>query len=1461
MAIYDLAKRIKLVEQGIDPDLVPDYAPPVQQNPVKAPTAEISSDKPSFLGALGRTALRGTPAALAGAGIAAGLGTALEATGVGFIPGLALQLGGAGLASYLTRKGQDAAIANLAPKDLAASYENSTIADQTQQPVASTLGNLAAGGVFKPKLSPIMGAGRAIRDLITPDKLVHAKDLGALANVGIGATLPTALRYASDPNVSAKELALEAAGGALFNEPTRIGRKLGLHANIDREFPLANLKEAQLHGTALPENDSVVELAGQQQPASAIAASLQEQGVASAPTQEFLQKFQDLGLLRHIKVTPEGTLIGPEGNEVAGVAVLREGLNEAKALFSQKKAGLDTIPHEMFHAFYDDLGKLGSDADKGFLSKAESLFKDNKGYQDWAASRAEGQDTSVAEYITKRTGEDVIRRTLSTDKKGAVRNWLEDFQSRIKNKYGKANDDDLIRIFSSRFIDDPSFDEQFKVSRVVRPPNEEDTKPDNTAANYPQLGNKPSADGLKVRVPRSKLVGLAERLGDEANYPTIGKGKPVDVIKTSEELANYPQVGDKKLAGTRRVPKSSVTAAGEIVRQGNEANYQDLKATKPIKSSKLPGMLQEDSELREAPVIYKGKFGASGDFGGVHIYDLKETLSPTLVKGSTVTEPTLIKNGFSVPKDLPKHTPEELAKLQTMFGDRLQEESNLRFAPKTDLPANENTPSKPIEKAHFYSPEIKKIEAQGEAGQKVGKNFRNFYDKLNFNRGEFVNSFMKDIYKESPLKLSDAVKGNVKTYIEQDTPEFRKVVKYFDSVYDGKEAPTLNAAETKIKNLVQKSLLDVRTKQQAAGIGRETSGSNENYFPQTIDKEVIKELTQNPSSPASAKLKEDFLKYQTDKVGSAQAKENLKSLIEGYSKDSLNTAESFGPIDKAEGIGLPESWRDKNLLSRMTRYLDRVARRFAYAETIQNDPDFQAAFDSVKSNKSVETVFNDIAGANRMQDEAIVSAMGGLVRSGMLGTLTGAKDFVANLTLGFQHHDNPVQAVQSALHAWSNMKSNMEDSFLTGRNRIHLNTLELDQGAENITGVIRRVRDVLSDVSGRNWLEQVTRATAFGQGKFLAADFAAQARKGTLSSQGKKFFDEFGEGLDPKNLTAKDFNTLAAHYVDSVQGQYDYRGLPRIAVEGQFSPILQLARWNIEKTNNFLHHVVNPARKGDFKPFFMATIGMFLGGEAVTQLVELITGRKEKTAKANEIAASYENGNSVVLPTLYKMVGLASASGYAGLMGDFVKTILDKTYAKNKAQSYNNLLVESIQNSAQSLGDLVSGLQENGLTPDLAIEFAGRVLEDNMQAYRLILAHISEDKKEDIEKSNKLRDLRVFNTLEGNPISDLTESYPRPFGDLDLKKYKKTENLEEAMDMLPGLITKALAKANGNPDRLKQELGKLKQNSYPTMPNPDSLPVTFLRYLDHLKRTQGEEEASKRLTDYITRNAVNQAKY
>jgi hypothetical protein len=113
---------------------------------------------------------------------------------------------------------------------------------------------------------------------------------------------------------------------------------------------------------------------------------------------------------------------------------------------------------------------------------------------------------------------------------------------------------------------------------------------------------------------------------------------------------------------------------------------------------------------------------------------------------------------------------------------------------------------------------------------------------------------------------------------------------------------------------------------------------------------------------------------------------------------------------------------------------------------------------------------------------------------------------------------------------------------------------------------------------------------------------------------------------------------------------------------------------------------------------------------------------------------------------------------------------------------------------------------------------------------------------------------------EGIPFDEQGAGESNPYMDLRAKKFKMEQNPQEAMKQLPSLISDIMKAYGNNPDVMMQKLQGLKQNSYATMPSPDTEPLQFMRYHEYLTKLFGKEHADAAIVDYMKHKMVNEAK-
>jgi hypothetical protein len=741
---------------------------------------------------------------------------------------------------------------------------------------------------------------------------------------------------------------------------------------------------------------------------------------------------------------------------------------------------------------------------------------------------------------------------------------------------------------------------------------------------------------------------------------------------------------------------------------------------------------------------------------------------------------------------------------------------------------------------------------------------KDFHEKFQQNRGQFINDITHKVNKLLDLSPFEDPMG----YVKQNNKHTTKVLDY---LYDMKESGSSKLILTDKEKLAAKEirgyLLEIaKTTESRKGLHQ--IKINEDYIPEMPDTRVLETIFNKPQSAEAKALIKDFIEYQKShaprgtKDLDAFAKDNLKNFKAGYDKSNPDIAGSFGPLDKAAGIGLPRSWRERNLMKLLTRYGDRVSRRLAYYDTLDPiNPDIKELTDKVydpeegiASTSEFKSVMRDIRGYKSPGNE-LVDSVAGVIRAGWFGPLTGAKDLVnqiAGSAVAWETPGQSAKAVASALGDWSN---NWKRSFNSGFNRRNFGATEMGDQVE----VFHKIRDITNDVTGRNILEQTTRALAFGKGRWIAQDNFQRMKAGKLDSQGERFMKEFGRDIDltKAKLSDADIDKIALRYGNDAQVSYDAQDLPSYVTEGQLAPIFSIMRWNFGKANRVVKNTIIPAMNGNIRPLLMSTLGMVMSGTAVSKLVELATNRKDRVPKVGEIAQAYEEGQNIAPALFYKTAALADAAGFAGVMGVIAKSYMDTQFG-NKPMPVDNILVSAGGNLHETVTDMIEAYQQGNLSATL--DGISQILEDNVQAYRLILAHGSSEKKSEVEKQNKMRDFKTFKNLYDYPVAEPFASGPNKFINKNIRKFKQTSDLSEATSLLPELMSDAVEDSDGDYEKLQGRLRGLKGNSYQTMPSPEENPLQFRKYRKFLGETQGESEGDERTVDFLTQRMKNKIK-
>jgi hypothetical protein len=168
-------------------------------------------------------------------------------------------------------------------------------------------------------------------------------------------------------------------------------------------------------------------------------------------------------------------------------------------------------------------------------------------------------------------------------------------------------------------------------------------------------------------------------------------------------------------------------------------------------------------------------------------------------------------------------------------------------------------------------------------------------------------------------------------------------------------------------------------------------------------------------------------------------------------------------------------------------------------------------------------------------------------------------------------------------------------------------------------------------------------------------------------------------------------------------------------------------------------------------------------------------------------------------------------------------------------------------------------------------EIAGRgvldFLKNNIQVARIGIQQAAEHgigTKDEIFKkqlNDKLNNLRRWKMVEGMPYEPQAGGVEgNPYMNLSQKQYKHEEDIQAAIKEAGPLIQNIVKHYGNNPDVMFEKFKALKQNAYETMPSLDDTPLTFVRYIQFLKATRGDQAATAEMQDFLRHKMINEIK-
>jgi hypothetical protein len=665
------------------------------------------------------------------------------------------------------------------------------------------------------------------------------------------------------------------------------------------------------------------------------------------------------------------------------------------------------------------------------------------------------------------------------------------------------------------------------------------------------------------------------------------------------------------------------------------------------------------------------------------------------------------------------------------------------------------------------------------------------------------------------------------------------------------------------------------------------------YHANRMEPSVVDTLKQNTDTEAIEQYKKDFVENQTTQgVSEKQANASWQSLLDTTrgtpkSGDFSGSQLYFNANRKAQGLALPESMRDKHLLRNIVSYNRRFANDAAYYKHIESNDNVAASLgykenawgnklkpsltdtSSIAGNDTVGAIINEMKGDRFVKTGMVDKTVESLANAMMLGPKTEVHKIGSTIAQGFSAGSNPLQGATAIAHAITNLPKYWGIAEKTG-GIVHDAKRASDFMDAHATAVTRistlsnMIRKVytLGDLTSN-----FNSAMAQGIGEYLLP------AKMSAANGGDKTAIDFMKGIDPtwkegKTYEGDDFHQLATEFKGLLHGTHDARTLPAwFLQDNEVTAFTKLMSWSMAQTQHFMKNIYTPATRGDVKPLMMSLLGTTIGGYALKELREELGGKKSAIPSLQEAAASSRGIEGNVPAVAYNLIAAMQVAGFAGILSQVARYPFDVKF-KNQMQGTAFPLDEIITSTASIASNAAQAIATDPQA-DIA-HIAGKAsvawAKANVQLANIALNHaanygmLSNEQNQQKTLNDMLAQKRRFEMVEGLPFEAQGGGDANPFMNLEAKSFKKEQNMGEAAQKLQPLLQDYFQRWGNTPEILKEKLRSLKTNQYQTMPDPDSMPMSFVRYLSFLNKTEGSEVASERLHDYMIHKGMNQAK-
>jgi hypothetical protein len=774
----------------------------------------------------------------------------------------------------------------------------------------------------------------------------------------------------------------------------------------------------------------------------------------------------------------------------------------------------------------------------------------------------------------------------------------------------------------------------------------------------------------------------------------------------------------------------------------------------------------------------------------------------------------------------------------------------------------------PIDRLRNFS-EVDSLESRGGIFSQVAQGMRNYYATRKFMQGQASSK------EQAMSSLSPELQVMLGKHIGQEFDQQRFI-----------QPPSeIAEAYNEYRNQWQKFW---PTETNKAGHTVRTAGgqrarlTDPYYGPFHMWSDSVRDIiTTKQGSPEYVKLKDDYIKQHTQfhqQNGVPLQEAQTRSLVEfndairemsvPYDPTAVGT---FAGARKAQGIPLPESWREYNIMKLVENYDRRSAMDYAMQEHMEKSPEIMAALGADKyfndqpippqikasvpyigDDNSVKSILREMSGKPAFRPDALGAGASRSIGALTIGTVSKATEIPTTMIAGLRYlqASDYLPGTMKFIENLADWSALQERSYASG-----LNKRDGAQNMRQVAGVIgdasgymNKFAEGVSKYTGLNALEQGARTIAQGWGEVLVQINKRKAATG--DKEAVRMLDT----LSPDWRTRSDAD-LAGQFGQLMQGSYDMTQLPAWMLESGAAPYLTWSKWSAGQYNSFMKFAIEPALQGNVKPLLGHLLIGVMGGAAVEQIREWMNNREGRDVNWSELESwmqenQGELGAEGMKQLSVKLLNMVQNVGTFGIAGDLAKMVTTAAVGGTAQGMATAPVANAVFDTSKKIAAALKAIDDGEDFGLVLRQMMLDVAKSHIQVARVGLNYYDTD--ENLRYDDR-RKRRLFDELTGAPTQ--SGAFSVNYGNLAEREFERGEITEKTGEEAFSLVSRAREEAT-TPEDYASRIRKYKTSQNQIMPSLERQPMKAARYLSFVEGAE-EGAGAETMRRYMTREYEN----